>query len=116
MARPDESVYGCSLNRVSPLVATEDLLDAQGVAELLGLSHRNSVSLYQRRYEDMPRPVVDLGSGRVKLWLRPEVEHWAAGQVAGGRVRPRRRPLADPSQPTRASPTLAGHRPQEAGP
>ena len=70
-------------------VATEDLIDAQVVAEILGLSHRNSVSLYQRRYDDMPRPVVDLGEGRVKLWLRPEIERWAAEQAATGRSRRR---------------------------
>ncbi len=76
---------------MSPQVATEDLIDPQGVAEVLRLSHRNSVSLYQRRYADMPRPVVDLGEGRVKLWLKPEIVRWAARQAATGRVRPSRR-------------------------
>lgn len=76
---------------MSPNVATEDLIDAQTVADILQLSHRNSVSLYQRRYGDMPRPVVDLGDGRVKLWLRPEVEEWAAALDARGRTRPARR-------------------------
>jgi len=38
------------------------------------IANKQRVSLYQRRYEDMPRPVVDLGEGRVKLWLRPETE------------------------------------------
>jgi predicted DNA-binding transcriptional regulator AlpA len=76
---------------MAPLVATEDLMDAQAVADVLGLSHRNSVSLYQRRYDDMPRPVVDLGDGRVKLWLRPEIESWAATQATGGRTRRKRR-------------------------
>jgi predicted DNA-binding transcriptional regulator AlpA len=75
---------------MSPRVATEDLLDAQGVAEVLGLSHRNTVFQYQRRYDDMPRPVVDLGEGRVKLWLRPQVERWAARQAARGRTRRKR--------------------------
>ena len=73
------------------MVATEDLIDAPGVAEILGLSHRNSVSLYQRRYDDMPRPVVDLGRGRVKLWLRSEIERWAGQQASSGRTRPARR-------------------------
>jgi hypothetical protein len=76
---------------VSPRVATEDLIDAQVVADLLCLSHRNSVSLYQRRYDDMPRPVVDLGDGRVKLWLWPEIERWAAKLASSGRTRPARR-------------------------
>jgi predicted DNA-binding transcriptional regulator AlpA len=76
---------------MSPRVSTEDLIDAQMVADILGLSHRTSVSLYQRRYGDMPRPVVDLGDGRVKLWLRPEMERWAKAQAAEGRIRPARR-------------------------
>lgn len=74
------------------MVAVEDLLDAHGVAELLNLAHPNTVSVYQHRYSDMPRPVIDLGKGRVKLWLRPEIEKWAAGQAANGRRR--RRPRA----------------------
>ena len=75
---------------MSPRVRTEDLLDAQGVADVLRLSHRNTVFQYQRKYEDMPRPVVDLGEGRVKLWLRPQVERWAERQAARGRTRRRR--------------------------
>ena len=63
--------------RMAPMVNTEDLTDARGVAELLGLSHANSVSLYQRRYPDMPRPVVRLGRGRPSLWLKPAIERWA---------------------------------------
>ena len=59
-----------------PIVDTDDLIDARGVAELLGLSHPNSVSTYQHRYPDMPRPVVDLGEGRCKLWLRNQIEAW----------------------------------------
>ncbi len=76
---------------VSPLVRTEDLLDARGVAEILGLSAPNTVSVYQHRYEDMPRPVVNLGRGRCMLWLRSDVEQWAADLEAAGRTRPRRR-------------------------
>lgn len=61
-----------------PTVRTEDLIDAHGVAQILGLSHANSVSTYLRRYDEMPRPVVDLGAGRPRLWLRSEIEGWAA--------------------------------------
>jgi len=43
---------------------------------MLGLSHRNSVSTYLRRYGDMPRPVVERGGGRTRLWLRQDVEQW----------------------------------------
>ena len=59
------------------VVDVVDLIDARGVAEILGLSHPNSVSTYQRRYATMPRPAVDLGSGRCKLWLRTEVVAWS---------------------------------------
>jgi glutathione-regulated potassium-efflux system ancillary protein KefG len=59
----------------------EDLVDAQGVAELLGLAQRNTVSAYQRRYPAMPRPVVDLGQGRCKLWLKSEIERWRSERL-----------------------------------
>lgn len=71
-------------------VDVDNLIDTQDVARLLGLSHRNTVSEYQAKYEDMPRPVIDLGRGRSKLWLRSEVERWYARQVAAGRTRPKR--------------------------
>ena len=54
-----------------------DLIDATGVADVLGLANRTSVSVYQRRYPAMPRPVVDLGRGRTKLWSRRAVASWA---------------------------------------
>ena len=74
------------------MIDIDDLLDAHGVAEALGLSHPNTVSVYQHRYEDMPRPVIDLGKGRVKLWLRPEIEDWSARQGARARSRQRVEP------------------------
>lgn len=67
---------------MTPIIDTEDLIDARGVAELLGLAQRNTVSLYQRRYPDMPRPVVDLGPNRTKLWLRSAIERWASRHAA----------------------------------
>jgi glutathione-regulated potassium-efflux system ancillary protein KefG len=71
-------------------VDVDDLLDANGVAELLGLAHRNTVSVYQHRYQDMPRPVREFGDRRAKLWLRPEIERWAAQLTAQGRSRRKR--------------------------
>lgn len=61
---------------MTPVIRTDDLVDAQGIAELLGLAQRNTVSGYQRRYPDMPRPVIDLGKGRPRLWRRSEIEKW----------------------------------------
>ncbi len=74
------TVYGCRLAGVSPIVRTEDLADARALAELLKLSHPNSVSTYLRRYPDMPRPVLDLGPGRPRLWLRPDIVAWAGAR------------------------------------
>jgi len=62
---------------MSPNVDTEDLIDARDVADMLGLTHRNAVSEYQRRYPDMPRPVVDLGAGKPRLWSRKAIVAWA---------------------------------------
>jgi glutathione-regulated potassium-efflux system ancillary protein KefG len=61
---------------VGRLIDTSDVIDAQAVAELLGLAQRNTVSSYQRRYPAMPRPVINLGKGRCKLWLRSEIIAW----------------------------------------
>jgi predicted DNA-binding transcriptional regulator AlpA len=72
-------------------VDTDDLIDTQGVAEILGLTYRNTVIQYQQRYSDMPRPVFDLGKGRVKLWLRSDMRAWADRQAERGRTRPARR-------------------------
>lgn len=57
-------------------VDTDDLIDAAGVAELLGLAHRNSVTTYLKRYDDMPRPVVDMPASHTRLWLRSEILAW----------------------------------------
>ncbi len=59
------------------LVDVDDLIDARDVAKMLGLSHSNTVFQYQRRYPGMPRPVVDRGANRARLWLRSEVREWA---------------------------------------
>jgi glutathione-regulated potassium-efflux system ancillary protein KefG len=74
------------------MVAIEDLIDAHGVADVLDLSHYNTVSVYQRRYPDMPRPAVDLGKGRIKLWLKPEIERWATSPPVASRRRSKRDP------------------------
>lgn len=76
---------------------TEDLIDARAVADLLGLKHRNTVSVYQSRYVDMPRPVVERADGKIKLWLRPEVERWRREQTRGGVEGKRARDSGDSS-------------------
>lgn len=74
-----------------PEFVTDDLIDAHGVAEILGLSMSQTVSTYQRRYADLPQPVLDLGRGRPKLWSRCAIERWATELGDAGRTRPRRR-------------------------
>ena len=61
---------------MAPTVDTGDLIDAHEVAELLGLGHYQSVTTYQRRYPDMPKPVVAKGPGRPRLWLRSQIVDW----------------------------------------
>jgi glutathione-regulated potassium-efflux system ancillary protein KefG len=68
-------------------VLVDDLIDAQDVAKILGLAYRNTVSQYQTRYPDMPRPVVNLGRGRPMLWLRPDIERWHDRTAAEGRTK-----------------------------
>jgi len=89
--RKVSAAYGCTVIAVGRKVDVDDLIDTQGVAALLGLAHRNTVSEYQARYNDMPRPVIDLGAGRSKLWLRPEIERWAARREERADGRGRRR-------------------------
>ncbi len=57
-------------------VDVDDLIDAHDVAKILGLGHSNSVYGYLRRYPAMPRPVIDRGPNRARLWLKSEVEDW----------------------------------------
>jgi predicted DNA-binding transcriptional regulator AlpA len=59
-------------------VNVDDLLDANEVAELLGLSSNSSVSTYRARYDDFPAPIVQKSSKKCVLWLRPDIERWAA--------------------------------------
>ncbi len=66
---------------MSPKVNTEDLVDSQEVAEILGLSHKNSVSTYLHRYDDFPRPVVERSGGRTRLWLAQDIKRWAGGRT-----------------------------------
>ncbi len=56
----------------------EDLLDAEQVAEVLGLSSARGVGAYRNHYEDFPAPVIERSSGRCQLWLRADVVQWRA--------------------------------------
>jgi predicted DNA-binding transcriptional regulator AlpA len=53
-----------------------ELLDPSEVAAVIGLANANGVSVYRRRYDDFPSPVIE--KGRCVLWRRQDVERWAA--------------------------------------
>lgn len=63
----------------------EHLVDAGGVAEILGLAHRHSVSTYRSRYSDFPQPV--RREGRVQLWSAEQIVGWQRARVHRGNGR-----------------------------
>jgi predicted DNA-binding transcriptional regulator AlpA len=52
-----------------------DLIDNREVAEIIGLTNSNGVSVYRKRYPDFPAPRVE--KRQAVLWLRAEIESWA---------------------------------------
>jgi predicted DNA-binding transcriptional regulator AlpA len=54
-----------------------ELIASIDVAEILGLAQASSVATYLRRYDDFPRPVVELQRSHVRLWRRTDIEKWA---------------------------------------
>jgi len=62
------------------MIDVDDLISASEVAEILGLAHYNSVTTYLRRYDDFPRPVVDKSGGRIRLWLRQDIDDWSTSR------------------------------------
>jgi hypothetical protein len=62
---------------VARLVDLDDLLDAQDVAELIGLTNPGGLPTYRARYDDFPDPVWRSRGGRCQLWLRQDVVEWA---------------------------------------
>jgi len=59
------------------MIDTDDVIDSRGVAKIIGVARPNAVSEYSKRYPDLPAPVINLGRGRCRLWLRSEIEAWA---------------------------------------
>jgi predicted DNA-binding transcriptional regulator AlpA len=76
-------MVGGVVRRVDPA----ELIDTETVASLMGLSRGTAVGVYRARYPDFPVPVVDMGRGRCRLWLRSDVERW----VRARRLQPRPR-------------------------
>lgn len=58
-------------------VDVDDLIDVGEVAQVLGLSHKNSVSTYLKRYSSFPRPTIEFADQKCRLWLRSEIVAWA---------------------------------------
>lgn len=70
---------GCLI--VGRKVDIDDLIDADQVAKILGLSSSRAVYVYLDRYPDMPRPALDRGRNKARLWLRPEIANWVANRA-----------------------------------
>jgi hypothetical protein len=51
----------------------DDQLSPPEVAERMGLSSADALSVYQNRYEDFPAPIVDKGR-YIKLWLVQDID------------------------------------------
>ena len=66
------------------LVDPADLIDSATVAKILGLANRRVVSATRSRHADFPAPVVDMGAGSCLLWLRLDIENWAASRPSKG--------------------------------
>jgi hypothetical protein len=67
--------YSCEMaQKIDP----DDLIDAAGVAEILGLSSRTAVGVYRGRYPDFPAPAVE--RGQCRLWLKPDIAAWSASR------------------------------------
>jgi predicted DNA-binding transcriptional regulator AlpA len=65
-------------------IDVDDMIDAADVAKILGLANQKSVHVYAARYADMPKPVLDRGPRRAKLWLRSEVLAWQRRRSSEG--------------------------------
>ena len=55
----------------------DDLLDANAVADRLGLSSPTAVATYRQRYADFPAPVWASQGGRCNAWLAADIDAWA---------------------------------------
>lgn len=68
------SMIGNMADRIDPA----DLINAEEVAQIIGLTNSRGVSVYRARHESFPIPIVE--KGQCVLWLRSDVEAWAASR------------------------------------
>jgi predicted DNA-binding transcriptional regulator AlpA len=59
------------------MVNLDDLVDAAEIAELVGFNSPTAVSVYLSR-GSFPKPVIDRGGRRARLWLRQDIIEWEA--------------------------------------
>jgi predicted DNA-binding transcriptional regulator AlpA len=52
-----------------------DLLDNSEVAQIIGITNPNGVSVYRKRFADFPKPRIE--KRQTVLWLRADIEAWA---------------------------------------
>jgi predicted DNA-binding transcriptional regulator AlpA len=57
------------------LVDTDELVDQNDIAPLIGLDNPRGVAVYRRRYADFPQPVI--AKRQAVLWRRSDVIAWA---------------------------------------
>ena len=65
-------------------VDIDQLIDAEGIRELLGYARRNDVSTYRHRHADFPAPALNTQPwtwwrrSSPILWLKSDILKWAA--------------------------------------
>jgi hypothetical protein len=74
-SRQDQSMF-IDWQDVASNLDPSDLVGAAEVSRILGLSHATSVTTYLHRYEDFPKPVIDVSSSHARLWSRQDIERW----------------------------------------
>jgi len=67
---PSQLPFKAVARKIDP----DELVDQGEAAAIIGLGNPKGVSVYRKRYEDFPRPVIE--KGRCLLWLRADVEMW----------------------------------------
>jgi len=66
------------MSEMGRTVDLDNLIDVGAVAELLGLSHKSSVTTYLRRYADFPEPAIEFADGKCRAWVQQDIVDWIA--------------------------------------
>lgn len=68
------------MTQEDPLVHLSDLWDSQQVADYCGFSSQSVVTIYLQRGV-LPKPILDRGPHRARLWLRQDIETWQRSRM-----------------------------------